>query len=81
MPKHFFWWLLTGACVVWYSTITVYVAIKGGADIKHMQALQTATYQENVADAESLAELLWQLYIFPKPVIALCQGAAIGGGV
>ena len=23
-------------CVVWYSTITVYVAIKGVADIKHM---------------------------------------------
>jgi len=26
------------ACVVWYSTITVYVAIKGAADIKSMLA-------------------------------------------
>lgn len=34
--EHFFWWLLTMACVVWYSTITVYVAIKGTADIKEM---------------------------------------------
>jgi hypothetical protein len=24
------------ACVVWYSTITVYVAIKGAGDIKNM---------------------------------------------
>ncbi len=24
------------ACVVWYSTITVYVAIRGAADIKEM---------------------------------------------
>jgi hypothetical protein len=29
---------MTSACVVWYSTITIYVAIKGGADIKHMLA-------------------------------------------
>jgi len=26
------------ACVVWYSTITVYVAIKGASDIKNMLA-------------------------------------------
>jgi hypothetical protein len=26
------------ACVVWYSTVTVYVAIKGAADIKNMLA-------------------------------------------
>ena len=34
---------MTAACVVWYSTITVYVAIKGGADIKHMLARLDAT--------------------------------------
>lgn len=38
MPQHWFWWALTGACVIWYSTITVYVAIKGASDIKHMLA-------------------------------------------
>ena len=38
MSKHWFWWLMTAACVVWYSTIAIYVAIKGGADIKHMLA-------------------------------------------
>jgi hypothetical protein len=36
IPEHIFWWLLSMACVVWYSTITVYVAVKGAADIKHM---------------------------------------------
>jgi len=35
---HFFWWLLTMACVIWYSTITVYVAVRGFADIKEMLA-------------------------------------------
>ncbi len=34
--EHFVWWLLTMACVVWYCTITVYVAIRGTADIKAM---------------------------------------------
>lgn len=34
--KHLFWWLLTAACMVWYSTITVYVAVKGAVDISGM---------------------------------------------
>jgi hypothetical protein len=33
---HTFWFLLLGACVVWYSTITIYVAIKGSLDIRKM---------------------------------------------
>jgi hypothetical protein len=49
MRNHWFWWALTMACVVWYSTITVYVAIKGAADIKHMLARLGA---ENKRDAE-----------------------------
>ena len=34
--KHWFWWAMTAACVVWYSTITVYVAIRGVFDIRGM---------------------------------------------
>jgi hypothetical protein len=34
--EHAFWWLLTMACMVWYSTITVYVAVKGAIDIRVM---------------------------------------------
>ena len=36
MGGHWFWWLLTAAVVIWYSTITVYVAIRGAVDIKSM---------------------------------------------
>jgi len=36
MPEHWIWWTLTVACVVWYSTITLYVAIRGAFDIKGM---------------------------------------------
>jgi hypothetical protein len=36
-----FWWLLMMAVMVWYSTVTVYVAVRGSIDVKHMlQALQ-----------------------------------------
>jgi len=34
--QHWFWWGITAACVVWYSTITVYVAIRGVWDIRSM---------------------------------------------
>jgi hypothetical protein len=43
MGNHWFWLIMTIACVVWYSTITIYVAIKGAADIKHMLARLEAT--------------------------------------
>jgi len=36
MGEHWFWWLLTAACLVWYSTIAVYVAIRGVFDIRSM---------------------------------------------
>ncbi len=31
-----FWWLLTAACLVWYSTMTIYVAVRGLRDIRGM---------------------------------------------
>jgi hypothetical protein len=33
-----FWWWLVMACLVWYSTITVYVSIRGVWDIRNMLA-------------------------------------------
>ena len=36
MTEHPFWFLLVVACVLWYSTITVYVSIKGVFDIRRM---------------------------------------------
>ncbi|MBI3882135.1 MAG: hypothetical protein HY301_19005 [Verrucomicrobia bacterium] len=33
---HSFWFWLVWACVIWYSTITIYVSVKGAFDIKQM---------------------------------------------
>lgn len=33
---RWFWWLLTMACLLWYATVTVYVAIRGVRDIRGM---------------------------------------------
>ena len=36
LQDHWFWGLLTIACLAWYSTITIYVAVKGAGDIRQM---------------------------------------------
>ena len=33
-----FWLLATIAALVWYSTVTIYVAVRGSYDIRHMLA-------------------------------------------
>lgn len=33
---EWFWLIMTIACLVWYSTITFFVAYKGVGDIKNM---------------------------------------------
>lgn len=39
------------------------------------------TFEENVADARALAEMLETLHRLPKPTVAVVQGPAYGGGV
>jgi hypothetical protein len=34
--SHLFWWSLSWACVIWYSTLTFYVAWKGVREIRVM---------------------------------------------
>jgi len=46
---HWFWWLLTAAALLWYSTITVYIAFKGALDIKHMLARLKASAETSEA--------------------------------
>lgn len=36
MSAHWFWFLLTVACLAWYATITVFVAVRGVQDIRQM---------------------------------------------
>ncbi len=38
MLKHWFWNLISAAAVLWYSTITILVAVRGAMDIKTMLA-------------------------------------------
>ena len=52
-----------------------------GADINWMKVVGTFSSEENQRDAEVLANLLYQLYEFPKPTIALAHGAVLGGGM
>lgn len=52
-----------------------------GGDIAWMQKIANGTRDENYNDAQLLADLLYQLYIFPKPVIVLAHGATLGGGM
>lgn len=52
MPHHWFWWTVTAACVVWYSTITIYVAIRGAADIKNMLARLDVTNKREQAEKQ-----------------------------
>jgi len=38
MLSHWFWLLVTAAVMIWYSTITIFIAWKGIKDIKEMLA-------------------------------------------
>lgn len=52
-----------------------------GADLNWMQRMAHYTHAENVEDAQLLAQLLITLDQFPKPTLALVQGAAFGGAI
>ncbi len=52
-----------------------------GADLEDMRAMADAERQENLNDAVRLAKLLRRLDTFPRPVLALVQGAAYGGAL
>lgn len=52
-----------------------------GADIKWMQSITAGSYEQNYDDAQYLADLMYTLYNFPKPTVAVVHGAAMGGGM
>lgn len=47
MTEHWIWWTMTMICIVWYSTVTVYVAFRGVADIKGMLGRLSQMGDEN----------------------------------
>ncbi len=52
-----------------------------GADIHWMKRMVDYSFEQNVADANEMANMLRAIRECPKPVIARVHGAAIGGGV
>ena len=56
-------------------------SFSAGADLDWMRRMAGYGAEENEADARGLAAMLHALDRLPKPVVALVQGAAYGGGV
>ncbi|MEP1384321.1 MAG: enoyl-CoA hydratase/isomerase family protein [Paraglaciecola sp.] len=56
-------------------------SFSAGADINWMQGMASYTYQENLADANALANMLQLLNTLKVPTIARVQGAAFGGAI
>jgi methylglutaconyl-CoA hydratase len=52
-----------------------------GADIGAMKAMAGATFDQNLADAGTLAGFFAALAEFPKPVVGRIHGNVLGGGV
>ena len=51
-----------------------------GADLQWMKATVAFSREENLAEAQALADLFFTVYESPKPVVARVHGAALGGG-
>jgi methylglutaconyl-CoA hydratase len=56
-------------------------SFSAGADLNWMRRMADYSYQQNLADALALAELMRTLNNLAKPTIAKVQGPAYGGGV
>jgi methylglutaconyl-CoA hydratase len=52
-----------------------------GADLSWMRSMKALSTEDNVQDAKALASLMHNLAHCRKPVIAVVQGAIMGGGV
>lgn len=51
-----------------------------GADLNWMKKMAGYTYEQNLDDSRKLARLIYSIYTFPLPTIAVVHGASIGGG-
>ena len=51
-----------------------------GADLNWMREIIDQSFEENLTESNALADLLYQIYTFKRPVIGRVNGAAIGGG-
>jgi methylglutaconyl-CoA hydratase len=51
-----------------------------GADVQWMKAMAAFTREDNLREAQALADLFFTVYNSPKPMVARVHGAALGGG-
>ncbi len=56
-------------------------SFSAGGDLAWMKRMAGNSPEDNLADAKALSDLMETLDTCPRPVIALVQGAAYGGGV
>lgn len=56
-------------------------SFSAGADLNWMKRMAEYSYEENLQDAQALANMLRTLNFMPQPTIARVQGAAFGGAV
>ncbi|HET7294482.1 MAG TPA: enoyl-CoA hydratase-related protein [Vicinamibacteria bacterium] len=55
-------------------------AFCAGADLQWMKAMPGFDRDENLREAQALADLFFTVYDSPKPIVARVHGAALGGG-
>jgi methylglutaconyl-CoA hydratase len=56
-------------------------AFCAGADLTWMRAMADYTWEQNRADAQALADMLWTIYACPLPVVGRVHGDCYAGGV
>ena len=56
-------------------------AFCAGADLNWMRAMADYSWEQNRADAQALADMLWAIYSCPHPVVGRIQGDCYAGGV
>jgi methylglutaconyl-CoA hydratase len=56
-------------------------AFCAGADLSWMRAMAGYSWEQNRADAQALAEMLWTVYSCPLPVVGRIHGDCYAGGV
>ena len=56
-------------------------AFCAGADLSWMRAMADYTWEQNRADAQALADMLWTIYSCPVPVVGRIHGDCYAGGV
>jgi methylglutaconyl-CoA hydratase len=53
---------------------------QAGADLKWIDAVRSASRDDNIAASRATARAIWRLNAAPVPTVALVQGACFGGG-